>query len=152
MRSVVLMPTSAVPQLRRLMVLAMVLLAAVLAAACASVAPPTAQEQVRQRASQRWQLLMSKNMDAAHKFATPGFRAIVSADTYRLRFGAAPFWLAAEVVRVDCPAPDKCIATVRLDIKPVMLHSNAEKITTHMEEIWLLEQGQWWILENIKGS
>lgn len=125
---------------------------AITLAACASVAPNTPQEQVTQRANARWKHMVAKEMDKAYAYTTPGFRALVSADAYRGRFGAAVIWLGAEVVRVNCPEPTKCDAVIRLDYKSTLGAKKDEKNSTHIDETWLLEEGQWWKFENIKGN
>ena len=94
---------------------------------------------------------MAQDIDGAYAYALPGFRAVVPVSMYRSRYGAAPFWLASEVVRVDCPETAKCQVVVRLDVKPVLAKSAIDKITTHLDETWLLEDGKWWLFENVKS-
>ena len=120
-------------------------------AACASVAPSTPQEQVTQRANARWKLMVAKEIDKAYAYTTPGFRGLVSTESYRGRFGAAT-WLDAEVARVNCPEAAKCNVVVRLEFKPVLGGKSGDRISTHLDETWILEDGQWWLFENIKAN
>lgn len=119
--------------------------------ACATLGS-VPQEQVRQRANERWQALVASDFDRAYTYNTPGYRAVVSTDVYRSRVGAAVKWLGAEAVTVECPEPAKCNATVRIDYRPLQGGRAGDKYSTHIDETWLLEDGQWWIFQSIQGS
>lgn len=120
--------------------------------ACASVGAGDPQQIVRQRATERWKALMAGEFTRAYGYTTPGFRAIVSVDRYRNRFGSAGSWVGSEVISVDCPEKIKCNVRLRIDFTPVMARKSADKITTHIDETWLLEDGQWWLFLDIKGN
>ena len=117
---------------------------------CASPGSSSPEDQVTKRASERWKYMLAKDMDRTYSYTTPGFRALVSVEAYRGRFGAAAIWLGAEVVRVECSEPAKCKAVVRVDFRPTLGSAN-NKISTHVDETWLLENNQWWIFQDIKG-
>ena len=121
-------------------------------AACASVAPSTPQEQVTQRANARWKIMVAKEIDKAYAYTTPGFRGLVSAESYRGRFGAAVVWLDAEVARVNCPEATKCDVVIRLEFKPTLGGRKDDRLSTHLDETWILEDRQWWLFENIKPN
>ncbi|MEO8117735.1 MAG: hypothetical protein ABI606_00245 [Rhodoferax sp.] len=121
-------------------------------AACASLGSSSPEAQVRQRATERWQHMVARNIDQAYGYTTPAFRAVVTADAYRGRFGAAAIWVGAEVVQVNCPEATKCQAVVRLDFKPTLSRASGGNFSTHINEAWLLEDGQWWLFEDIKGE
>jgi len=116
--------------------------------ACASLGGKP-EEQVHQRATERWQALVAGQFSSAYSYTTPGFRAAVSPDSYRNRFGSAITWLGAEVIRVNCSEADKCVALVRIDYKPVTGRQSAPKISTHVDETWLFEDRQWWFFQKI---
>lgn len=121
--------------------------------ACAGMGPERSpQEQVTERANARWKALVAKNIDGAYAYTTPSFRALVTSDAYRARFGTAVTWIGAEVVRVNCPDAVKCDVVVRLDFLPLLGAKNGEKISTHLDETWVPDAGQWWIFESIKGN
>ncbi len=127
-----------------------VLLATGLAlAACAGVGGDPPHEQVRRRSAERWQALISGEFSRAYTYNTPGFRAVVSLDSYRRRFGSAIVWQGSEVVDVKCPETTKCIAQLRIDYKPLLKWNIGDKISTHVEETWLFEGGQWWFFQDI---
>ena len=125
------------------------LLATVTLVACATMDKADPQEQVRQRATQRWQALVAGEFSRAYNYNTPSFRAVVTPDGYRNRFGGAVNWKGAEVVRVTCPEADKCTARLRVDFKPVLSSPKSPAVSTHMDETWLLENGQWWFFQKI---
>ena len=117
--------------------------------ACASLGGGTPEEQVRQRATERWQALVAGQFSRAYSYNTPGFRAVVTPDGYRNRFGSALTWLGAEVIRVDCPEASKCNALVRVDFRPVLSRKDDVKLSSHVDETWLLEDRQWWYFQKI---
>lgn len=117
--------------------------------ACASLGSGNAEEQVRQRATERWQALVKGEFNRAYTFNTPGFRAVVTADGFRSRFGGAVTWLGAEVIRVNCADASQCVATVRIDYRPTLSGKNNNLLATHLDETWLLEAGQWWFFQKI---
>lgn len=117
--------------------------------ACASLGGGTPEEQVRQRATERWQALVAGQFSRAYSYNTPGFKAVVSPDGYHNRFGSALTWLGAEVIRVDCSEANKCIALVRVDFRPVLSRQNRAKLSTQIDETWLFEDRQWWFFQKI---
>jgi hypothetical protein len=122
------------------------LLASLVLVACAAVPQGTPEEQVRQRASERWQALVAGDFAKAYTYSTPGFKAVVAADAYKDRFRAS--WHGADVVQVSCAEPAKCTAKVRIDMKYMVKSTHTDsRITTHADESWLLEDGQWSIFQ-----
>jgi hypothetical protein len=107
------------------------------------------EDQVRQRATERWQALIAGQFSQAYTFNTPGFRAVVTPDGYRNRFGGAVSWTGVEVIRVECPEANKCQAELRIDFKPTLSLQNSGKLSTHIDETWLLEDGKWWFFQKI---
>src|SRR5665647_406543 len=122
---------------------------AITLAACANLGGGDPEAQVRQRATERWQALVAGQFSRAYSYNTPGFRAVVSPDGYRNRFGSAVTWLGAEVIRVNCPEAKKCEAVLRVDFKPTLSRQKAGNISTHVDETWLFEDGQWLSLIHI---
>ncbi len=122
-------------------------------AACASTGGgPEAEQQVRQRAAERWQALVKGEFTRAYSYNTPGYRAVISPDAYRARFGTAISWLGSEIVDLRCPETTRCEARLRIDYKPLLSRKFGDKMSTHVDETWLLEDGQWWFFQDIKGN
>ena len=128
------------------------LLASLTLAGCASLDGGNPEAQVTQRANERWKHMVAKEFDKAYAYSTPAFRDVVTPEAYRGRFGPAVNWVGAEVVRVNCAEPAKCVAVVRLDYSPLLGRSKAQTYSTHFDETWLLEGGQWWIFQNLQGD
>jgi hypothetical protein len=129
--------------------LSLALLTALLLSACASLPGETPQEQVRQRATERWQALLAYDYARAYEFATPSYRALVSPQSYRSRQGVALQRTSAKVVRVDCPEPEKCMARVEVSVKPPLGKNHGAEIVAPVDETWLLQNGQWWLVERL---
>lgn len=122
-------------------------------AACASaVTTPTPQDQVRQRATERWQALVAGEFSRAYSYNMPSYRAVVSPDAYRNRFGNAVVWVGSEIVDVNCPEVTKCLARLRLEYKSLMNRKFAAKLSTYVDETWLFEEGQWWLFQDIQSK
>jgi len=126
-------------------------IACALAAACASVGnslPPA--EQVKQRAEERWKALVTGELSKAYTFNTTAYKALITVDGYRnqIRPGAV-VWLGAEAVRVNCSDDKKCNVIIRIDYKYVLGSVGKGKLSTHIEETWLHEDGQWWFFQSV---
>lgn len=117
--------------------------------ACASLGSSPPEDQVRQRASARWQALLVNDYSKAYTYATPGYRALVSPDNYRRRQGAVLQRVSGEVFSVNCPQADKCTARVVVGVKPPLSKRYGPVITAPVDETWVLEDGQWWLAEQL---
>ena len=115
---------------------------------CASL-QPAPEETVRKLAIQRWQALLAGKFDQAYEFATPAFRKLRTVDFYRANRSAVPVkWVSAEVLRVDCE-PQRCSVKIKLISKPIMPGFNKLNLETSLDEVWILEDGQWWMFEKL---
>lgn len=86
----------------------------------------------------------------AYPFATPKLRKDVTEETYVGQFAKKPQWHeGTEVVGVTCATATSCVARVRVELKMVLPRTNLNKITTHIDEKWLLEDGQWWLTDDM---
>jgi len=115
-----------------------------LLAACATAPVATPEEQVQQRASERWAALVKRDFSKAYAFTSPAYREKVDAETYQERT-AQGSWSAAEVVKVTCPDPAQCNSTVRVEFKNPLARKFGDSISTHVEENWLLVDGAWYL-------
>lgn len=110
-------------------------------AGCASQPKLTPEEIVKQRADERWQLLVKGDLEKAYAMLTEGYRKITPYDTYRSRI-ANGLWIKGEAVEVTCE-PEKCEARIHLESKPPLGGRFGGNISTYFNETWLLEEGQW---------
>ena len=122
-------------------------LSALALSGCAAFAPATPEQQVHQRATERWKALKASQWDKAYAFVTPSFRATMTEERYRERFVGVPKWKNAEVRSVKCE-PEKCIAVVRIEAL-YGARAGLETLSTDVPETWLQEEGQWYKYEAI---
>jgi hypothetical protein len=130
----------------------LVLSACLALAACASVSTVSPQDQVRQRAKEHWQALVAGEFNRAYTYIIPSYRAVVSADRYRGHFGTAVSWLGNEVLDVNCPETDRCVARSRIDFRPTLSRRMNLKFDTYVDETWLFQDGQWWLFMDLKAN
>jgi len=107
------------------------------------------EDAVAQRATARWQALIKGDLDGAYKYSTPGYRAVFDVVAFKGRTGIAGRWLGAQVDRVECDLPTRCKAVVRLEYSTLIPGKSKVKMDTHLDETWLLEDGQWWIFQKV---
>ena len=119
-------------------------LAALLLAGCASVTK-SPEMLVRERATALWQVKLAGDYDAAYTFMPPSYRAITTLASYKKSFGAAVKLIAAEVEQVKCESPDKCVTTTKIEAKALLQRASVPPIVTGYDEIWVRENGQWWL-------
>ena len=124
--------------------LAAVLVAA-LVAGCATV-PRTPEDQVRARAQARWAAQLAGDTRKSYEFLSPGSRAVVSYERYRARNAGAVTYKSAEVASVVCETSEKCVAKVKVSYEPVLIRPRMGTIESYLEETWLVDGGQWWLL------
>ncbi|MFT3817638.1 MAG: hypothetical protein QM750_08445 [Rubrivivax sp.] len=120
-----------------------------LLAACAMQAPATPEEAVRARAQARWNALLAGDLQQAYQFLSPASRALISFQVFRARFGSTVTWKSAEVFKVVCEQPDHCLATVKVTYRPLLPRGSIKDIETGVDEVWLLESGQWWLPQKL---
>lgn len=121
-------------------------------AACAGISQSSPEEVVKQRVNERWKTLVSGDFARSYGYTAPSFRGLISQDVYRGRIGGAVNWVAGEVASVECPEAIKCVARVRIDYKPLLRGRAGDTFSTYANETWVLEDGQWWAFEPLKGN
>lgn len=127
---------------RRWMPMAFVLAAATLAG-CATFAPATPEQIVEKRATEYWKARVEGQVDKAYALSTPSYRKVRSEAQFKMQFGAGAAVKSADVANVTCAA-EKCTVKVKLGVQPALLRLNIGTVETYLDEIWLLEDGQWW--------
>jgi hypothetical protein len=112
--------------------------------ACASMlSPRTPEEQVQTRADKRWGLMIKRDFAKAYDYLTPYKRATTTREGYLREMGDGSSWLGYEVTSVTCEQ-QLCKTSVRLDVASPMPSKFGSKITTHIDEEWVLVDGEWW--------
>jgi len=118
-------------------------LGALTLAGCAAFAPATPEQAVQQRATAYWKARVAGQVDKAYALSTPSYRKLRTEAQFKLQFGAGASVENAEVTQVTCEA-EKCTTRIKISVKPALVGVKVGTITTHMDEIWVLEDGQWW--------
>ena len=117
--------------------------AAVALSGCAALSPSTPEQIVQKRATDYWKARVAGQVDKAYALSTPSYRKLRTPAQFKLQFGAGASVEEAKVTKVTCEA-EKCTAQIRLGVKPALLGMKLGTISTHLDEVWLLEDGQWW--------
>ncbi len=110
------------------------------------------EQNVSKRANEWLKVRLKGDVNAVYDFYTSGYRAAVPLESFRGRFGGAAVWVDAEVVSVACESESKCKALIRVGFKPLVRGGGGQIVSTHFDETWLLEDGQWWLFEPIAST
>ena len=94
---------------------------------------------VIERAQQRWNALVKRDLETAYQFISPSGRSLMSLDDYRPRINAV-YWRGAKVKEAVC-AVETCEVTVLLDMV-----AEGVKFTNPIKETWILDAGKWWFV------
>lgn len=122
------------------------LLAASAMAGCAT-APLSPEQVVAQRAQERWAALIAGDVQKAYGYLSPASRALTPFEIWRATAVAkATVWKAAKAVKVECDSSERCKARVNIDHQPLVLAGRLGTITAAVDETWLLDNGEWWLL------
>lgn len=122
--------------------------AAVIVAGCATtgVGSPPAEEVVLERAQARLNAMLARDWAAAYPFMTPGYRAIVPQRRFGNQFQGPVQWEEAKAKDAKCEEK-RCVVNVEVSFR-LVLPGHMDRITsTNFEEIWVLEDGQWFKFE-----
>jgi hypothetical protein len=105
---------------------------------------PAAEKQaaVGKRAEERWQALIRGDFEAAYAYYTPASREVVRAADFAARMSRFPY-RSIKVEKVECEG-EVCTASLTIAYDhPAM---NMTNIPTLLEEKWVIERGQAWLV------
>ena len=134
--------------LTRLVSTPIVAAAVLLAAGCASLGAAKPEDAVKQRAEAYWKARAAGQVDKAYELTTPAYRKVHTFDQFKMQFGNGASIKGVSVVKVDCE-PEKCTVRTKVEAAPALMGISVGTIATHLDEIWLLEDGQWWRYQDI---
>lgn len=124
---------------------------ALLLIGCATAQPDPStlspEQRVTERANQRWQSVLAGDVEKAYSFVVPAYREIVDLQRYKANFGSAANRVGAQVVSASCE-PEVCEVVVRVDFVPP-LRPKTEVVNTHLNERWVLVDGEWWLHQRL---
>ncbi len=123
--------------------------AALLAGCLASnpaATPASPEQQVRERATSFWQARIKGEVPLAYGLLAPAYRLLRSEDEFVKSNGRQIALEKVEVTQVACET-EKCTARLALTGKPSVPGLALPQLTTYKDDIWVLENGQWWRFE-----
>ena len=118
------------------------------AAGCASLGASKPEDAVKQRAEAYWKARAAGQVDKAYELTSPSYRKVHTFDQFKMQFGNGASIKGVSVVKVDCEA-EKCTVRTKVEAAPTLMGVSVGTIATHLDEIWLLEDGQWWCYQDI---
>lgn len=122
--------------------------AMLLVTGCASMGGSQPAQVVKQRAEAYWKARAAGQVDKAYELTSPSYRKVRTLDQFKMQFGNAASIKGVSVVKVDCEA-EKCTVRTKVEAAPALMGVSVGTIATHLDEIWLLEDGQWWRYQDI---
>lgn len=118
---------------------------ALLVAGCAGLKPATPEEAVAERAQAYFDAVIAKDFKTSYALHAPSYRDRYNYDAHVLRSTSSGInYVAAKVLRVNCPSAEACVAMVELSYKAVGLRSPLKSpVTTMLEDRWVYIDGEW---------
>jgi len=116
-----------------------------LVSGCSLVPTLTTEQVINQRATNRWNALITHNWKDAYQYETKGFRSSHTIKQFQSRFGHAVTWQAIDVLKVSVNET-KTTATVSLKLSFItpMLGGGTQQSASMLTETWLLDNNEWW--------
>ena len=104
----------------------------------------TPQGQIRQRSTEFWQARQRNDVAAAYSYTSPSYRKVHDQEFFRVHYAGIPVVVSREIVDVQCDAAlQRCILQNKYMVSPPMMGGGM--VPVYDKEIWLQEDGQWWI-------
>lgn len=120
-------------------------------AGCATSAPEAMgkpEEVVRTRATARAEAFVKGDLDRSYSLIAPSYRKLRDVAAYKRGFGGGAQWEKAEVKGVSCEA-ERCKVELAVGVKPLIRGRIGDTITVQFQEVWLLEDGNWWLHQGL---
>ena len=105
---------------------------------------------LKERAEARWNALIKGDIEKAYTFTTPDYRAVVSAQQYRGKYGRVADWRVARVVNVSYDVPTVAAVSVEVTYRVGIPGAGGELIETQksISEKWIYKDREWWYIAN----
>lgn len=128
--------------------LSVVVSGSLLVAGCANLGVSKPEDVVKQRSEAFWAARVAGKIDKAYALTSPSFRKLRTLDQYQSQYAKGAGLKQVSVVKVACE-PEKCTVRIKIEATPPLMGVSVGTIATHSDEIWLLEDGQWWRFQDI---
>ena len=107
-----------------------------------AAAPKSVEDQVRDRATKRWEALIRGDLDGAYGYFSRATRDTYPLELYRVKMKPG-VWRGAKVESVKCEdAVCEVVVMVTLD------HNRLKGIVTPVTERWIVQEGVAWYVYN----
>jgi hypothetical protein len=116
----------------------------VVLAGCAAMSM-SPEEVIKGRSNEYWKARATQDYEKAFRFLPPSFRAVTTLEAYKKGFQGSALVVSAQAEAVKCETADKCVVTQKLEAKAVLRRASSPPIVTYYDEIWVREDGQWWL-------
>lgn len=121
---------------------------ALMLSACATTAPKA--NDIEQRATQRWNLVLSGDLAEAYEYLSPGYRSSVSSTQYQRAILLNKVkWTGARYIESDCT---ETVCKVKISIDYTLYGAlpgvKSFEGTQAVEESWVLSDGNWYFVPN----
>ncbi len=110
---------------------------------CATLTPDTPEQAVQKRAVEHWQARIDGQLEKAYAFSTPAYRKLRNEAQFKSQFGGSASIETSEVSKVECD-PEKCKVQMKLGVKPAITGISIGIVPIYIDEVWVLEEGNWW--------
>lgn len=127
---------------------ALALLAAVALGGCTAPVKKDDSTIVRERAVERWNLLIAHKPDQAYDYLSPGYRATQTRDEYvKSKNASVIHWQSIAPVDQKCES-DTCVVhlVITSTVTLPQLQGHEVKSESPLTEHWLKTDGQWYFL------
>ena len=118
------------------------------ASGCAMLTPKTPEQQVSTRAADYWKSRQAGDFTKSYGYATPAYRSVKNVAAYQSQFGSGVAVKDSQVNKVVC-APQRCNVQMKLSVVPSLVGIKIGPIDMYVDEVWLLEDGQWWLFQEL---
>jgi hypothetical protein len=108
--------------------------------------PATPEQQVAERALERWQAIINNDLESAYSFLSPAYRQAVPLTMYQSRLGQNVAWRDAHVKSVSC-ATDACQVAVEISYRYNLPNFEKQENNRLLEEKWIRVEDDWWYFE-----
>lgn len=123
-------------------------LAVATVAGCAAFTHDTPEQAVQKRATEYLQARIKGETAKAYALSIPSYRKVRTQAQFANQFGGQLAAEQAEVTQVSCEST-KCTVRVKLLVKPALIGMRLGTIPMYIDEIWLLDDGQWWHYQEV---
>jgi len=96
---------------------------------------------VSERAQQRWELLMSGQVEKAYAYYSPASRSSESLELFRKKTAGVRWWRNLKLDSVVC-RPDACQVRMLLEYDLFEIKGLKQSV----EETWVKDSGNWWLV------